>query len=106
MRKQKISRPICRKSEWDYYRMGTRANARKRDVGPKILALAFFKGAPSLFTKKLVSINPALFWESRGAWESTAFAGFNALRRSEPNAPKQSGAFFQLKYTYYFQAAK
>lgn len=80
-------------------RWGQSEAQKKRDVGPECLALAFFqKGSVSLY-EKLVSINPALFWESRGVFQSTAFAGFRAHRRSEPNAPKQGGAFFQLKYT-------
>jgi len=86
--------------------MGTSRSEKKERRRLRISRPRFLpKGIVSLY-EKLFSINPALFWESRGACQSTAFAGFHAHRRSEPNAPKQGGAFFQLKYTFYFQSAK
>ena len=73
---------------------------------PEISRPHFLPKGQRLSSQKAYSVNPALFWESRGTSKSTAFAGFNALRRSEPNAPKQSGAVFHLNYTFYFQLAK
>jgi hypothetical protein len=89
----------------DDYRAGTIRSAKKERRRPKDLALAFFQKGHRLSSKKLFSFNPALLWESHGRL-TAAFAGFNALRRSEPNAPKQSGAFFRLKYTFCLKAPK
>ena len=79
--------------------MGTiRSAKKKRDVGPKCLALAFFQRASSLFTKKLFSISPAPILESPQVSASIDTANLTSQNRCE--------AFFQLKYTFCFQLAK
>lgn len=88
-------------------RRGDDAKRKKERRRPKDLALTFFqKGIVSLY-EKLFSINPALFWESRsshfGLQLLSASAPFGEASRT---LPKQSGAFFQLKYTFCFRQAK
>jgi hypothetical protein len=78
-------------------RRGQSEAQKKRDVGPKCLALAFFQRASSLFTK-LVSINPAPILEPP---QVSAPIG-----TANPTFQNRCEAFFQLKYTYYFHSAK
>jgi hypothetical protein len=78
----------------------------KREMEAQYISPSLSSKGHHLSLRKAYRRNPALFWESRGTRESTAFAGFNAHRRSEPNAPKQSGAIFCLKYTFHFEGAK
>jgi len=64
------------------------------------------KGIVSLYEKTL-NFNPALFWESRSIYLCHSFCQLPrpSAKQAEPS-PKQSGAFFQLKYTFDYQGAK
>ena len=53
---------------------------KKRDAGPKYLALTFFQKGIVYLYEKTFNFGPALFWESRSNHQATAFAGFRTLR--------------------------
>ena len=79
--------------------MGTiRSAKRKRDAGPKYLALAFFSRPIVSLYDKLFSINPAPILESP---QVSAPIG-----TANPTSQNRREAFFHLKYTFYFQPAK
>jgi hypothetical protein len=85
---------------------GLSQNEKKRDAGPKYLALTFFqKGIVSLY-EKTFNFDPALFWESRSGHQATAFAGFRTLRRSKPNPPKTERGILSIKIYVLFSAGQ
>lgn len=66
---------------------GLLRNEKKRDAGPKYLALTFFqKGIVSLY-EKTFNFNPVLFWESWSSYLGYSFRRFPrpSARQAEPS---------------------
>ena len=84
-----------------------RCETKKRETQARnILPSLSSKRASSLFTKKLLVLTPPCSGKAAAVVLGRSFRRFPhpSARQAEP--PKQSGAFFQLKYTFCFQQAK
>jgi hypothetical protein len=84
--------------------MSVCGDIKKRDAGPKYLALTFFqKGIVSLYEKNYIVLTPPCFGKAAAIMRLQllpASAPFGEVSRTRP---KQSGAFFQLNYTFCFR---
>ncbi|MGA2678482.1 MAG: hypothetical protein ABSF37_04165 [Sedimentisphaerales bacterium] len=81
-------------------------NEKKRDAGPKYLALTFFqKGIVSLY-EKTFSFDPALFWESRSSCFGPQLSSVSTPFGEASRTPKTERGILSIKIYVLFSAGQ